>query len=56
MRNVKVAVIGTGGAGEWHAMHYAKDPNAELVAVCSKTADRVKEFAIIHNAGKTYLD
>jgi predicted dehydrogenase len=56
MRNVKVAVIGTGGWGGCHAEHYVKDPHTELVAVCSRDADRVKEFAIKHNAGKTYLD
>ena len=56
MRKVRVAVIGTGGAGKYHAMHYSKDPNAELVAVCDKIEEKVTEFAKTHNAPKTYLD
>jgi predicted dehydrogenase len=56
MKKIKVAVIGTGGAGKYHAMHYSKDPNAELAAVCDKIEDKVKDFAKQHNAPKTYLD
>ena len=56
MRTVKVAVIGTGGAGKYHAMHYAKDPNAELAAVCDKIEAKVKAFAETHHAPKTFLD
>jgi len=56
MRKVNVGVIGTGGAGRYHAMHYVKNPQAELIAVCSRNADRVKEFAQRHGVPKTFTD
>lgn len=31
---MKVAVVGCGGMGQWHAMSYAKMPGVELVGVC----------------------
>ena len=56
MRNIRVAVIGTGGAGRCHAMHYAQDPIAQLAAVCDPIEDKVKTFAATHGAAQVYLD
>src|SRR4030042_2481278 len=42
---VRVAVVGSGYFGRFHANHYARTPRAELVAVVDTDADRAQAVA-----------
>jgi len=42
---VRVAVVGSGYFGRFHAEHYARNPRAELVAVVDTDADRARAVA-----------
>ena len=42
---VRVAVVGSGYFGRFHADHYARNPRAELVAVVDTDADRAQAVA-----------
>src|SRR3990170_20412 len=42
---VRVAVVGSGYFGRFHADHYARNPRAELVAVVDTDADRARAVA-----------
>jgi predicted dehydrogenase len=42
---VRVAVVGSGYFGRFHANHYAKNPRAKLVAVVDTDADRARVVA-----------
>ncbi|MBX9586841.1 MAG: Gfo/Idh/MocA family oxidoreductase [Gammaproteobacteria bacterium] len=45
MKKCRVAVIGVGYLGQFHAEKFAHSPLAELVAVCDTHAERVKPIA-----------
>lgn len=42
---MKVAVVGCGGMGQWHAKSYAKMPGVELVGVCDINVECAAEAA-----------
>ncbi|MFD0674712.1 Gfo/Idh/MocA family protein [Cohnella sp. GCM10027633] len=42
---MKVAVVGCGGMGQWHAMSYARMPGVTLVGVCDSEFELAKEAA-----------
>ena len=42
---IRTAVVGTGYFGRFHANHYTKNPNADLVAVVDADPDRAKAMA-----------
>ena len=42
---IRTAVVGTGYFGRFHANHYTKNPNADLVAVVDADSDRAKAMA-----------
>ncbi len=44
-RKLKVAVVGVGHLGRWHADKYAACPDCDLVAVVDNHADRAREIA-----------
>lgn len=44
-KKVRVAVIGLGRLGYWHAVNISKMSNTDLVSVCSSTEERVKKIA-----------
>ena len=45
MKQCRVAVIGVGYLGQFHAEKFSKLPNAELVAVCDADSKRADEIA-----------
>ena len=45
MDRAKIGVVGLGTFGAKHARVLAQLPQVELVAVCSRSADRAKEVA-----------
>ena len=49
MKKTKVAVIGAGHLGRWHAKLYATLPSAELTAVCDINSKRAKKIARQYN-------
>ena len=42
MSKLKIAVIGTGLVGTFHAEAFFRNPNSELVAVCDVDKEKVK--------------
>jgi predicted dehydrogenase len=48
MQKLKIAVIGVGYLGKFHAQKYAQLPEAELVAVCDSSAEVAKAIADEH--------
>ncbi len=49
MANIKVGVIGaTGGIGKGRCQDFADNTDSDLVAVCSRTGDKVREVAEKH--------
>jgi predicted dehydrogenase len=52
---VKVAVIGV-GMGKAHAEHYQRCPEAELLALCDRDANRLAEVAGILGVRQTFTD
>ena len=52
---LKVAVVGTGHLGKWHAEKYAACADCELVAVVDTHADNAREIAQKHGA-EAYTD
>ncbi len=50
---IKIAVIGVGYLGAFHAQKYAKLPQAELVAVCDIDHSRCQEVALEHQVEAT---
>jgi predicted dehydrogenase len=52
---VKVAVIGV-GMGKAHAEYYQRCPEAELVALCDRDANRLAEVAGILGVSQTFTD
>ena len=56
MNKVKVAIIGTGGMGNAHALLYKNIENVEIVACCDIKEEIAKEFAAKHNIPKVYTD
>lgn len=55
MKQLKIAVIGVGYLGNYHAQKYAQLPNAELVGVCDPNPERSAEIAK-HNNTQAYQD
>lgn len=47
-KKVRIAIVGTGGMANMHAMEFLKDKGVEIVAVCDISADRAREFAAKH--------
>lgn len=56
MDKVRVGVIGLGWFGEMHVQAYQGVHNAEVVAVCTRRPDRLKEVAEKYGIKKTYRD
>lgn len=58
LKNGKIGfgLIGTGMAGLTHAEELRFVQHADLVAVCSRDADRVRQFAREHGARRWYID
>jgi len=54
MRTVKVGILGSGFAADFHARAYAEIAGAEVVAVSSKTKAHADEFAKRHGVRKVY--
>ena len=52
---IKVAVVGVGHLGKWHAEKYAAATDCELVAVVDTNADNAREIARKHGVG-AYTD
>tara|TARA_Y100001936_G_scaffold195315_1_gene195462 strand:+ start:1576 stop:2580 length:1005 start_codon:yes stop_codon:yes gene_type:complete len=55
MNKLKIAVIGTGLVGAFHAETFFRNPNAELVAVCDVDKEKVNSVAKKFNC-KAYED
>ena len=47
---IRVAVIGVGYFGKFHAKHYSANPNAELVAVVDRDESTAKQIAELYGA------
>ena len=45
MNKLKIAVIGTGLVGSFHAETFFRNPNSELIAVCDIDKEKVKKIA-----------
>ena len=56
MKTVNAAVVGLGWFGEMHVRVLSQLSNVQLVAVCSRTANRAREVADKYGARKTYTD
>ena len=56
MKQLKVGVIGLGRFGILHANIYSRLPHTDLVAVCSRSSERVEEVANACNARTKYTD
>lgn len=56
MNSAKIGVVGLGRFGPQHARVWAQLPQAELVAVCSRSAERAREVAETYGARKCYTD
>ena len=55
MSKLKIAVIGTGLVGTFHAEAFFRNPNSELVAVCDVDKEKVNSVAQLFNC-KAYED
>ena len=55
MSKIKIAVIGTGLVGTFHAEAFFRNPNSELVAVCDVDKEKVNSVAQSFNC-KAYED
>lgn len=51
---IRVAVVGTGHFGQYHAKHYAANPRAELVAVVDSNRDVAEAIARTHGCAALY--
>jgi len=56
MDKVRVGMIGAGFAADFHLNSYAAIPEAEVVAVAARTAERVQAFAAKHHIASVYTD
>ncbi len=56
MDRLGVGVIGLGWWGDIHARIYSELPQANLVALCSRTESRAEELATRYGAARTYTD
>ena len=56
MARVRVGVVGLGRFGDIHARIWRQIPQAELVAVCSRSPERAQAVAAAHGAAKWYTD
>jgi UDP-N-acetylglucosamine 3-dehydrogenase len=56
MDRLRVAVVGLGRFGDIHARLWAQIPQAELVAVCSRSEERAREVAAAYGATRWYTD
>ncbi len=54
MKKCKVAVIGVGYLGQYHAEKFAQSPQAELVAICDTDRQRADEIAAKHQVRAVY--
>ena len=48
MQKLKIAVVGVGYLGKFHAQKYAQLPESELVAVCDSNAEVAQAIADEH--------
>ena len=55
MSKLKIAVIGTGLVGTFHAEAFFRNPNSELIAVCDVDKEKVNSVAQSFNC-KAYED
>ncbi|XOK60544.1 Gfo/Idh/MocA family protein [Paenibacillus elgii] len=55
-RNIRFALVGTGVIAMNHAKAIAAHPEAELVAIAEKDADRGRAFAAEHGIGQVFGD
>lgn len=56
MNCAKIGVVGLGRFGAVHSRLWAQLPQAELVGVCSRSAERAREVAATYGARKCYTD
>jgi len=56
MSGPRIGVVGLGRFGDIHSRIWNEMPQAELVAVCSRDADRARAVAEAHGAPKWYTD
>lgn len=56
MARARIGVVGLGRFGDIHARIWNQIPQAELVAVCSRSAERAQAVAAAHGAPKWYTD
>lgn len=52
-KKLKVALIGFGGMGHFHASQYADQPNCKLIAIVDKDEEKFKQLASNINIGKS---
>jgi len=56
MTPYRVAVIGTGGISRWHADYFVELDNAEIVAACDLSEERLQRFAAEYSVKFLYTD
>ncbi|MFT4416477.1 Gfo/Idh/MocA family protein [Fredinandcohnia humi] len=56
MKKLKIGVIGTGSISELHFGSYAKNENADIVAVCDLNVERAQKKAQVYGAQYVYSD
>ncbi|MFV0399084.1 MAG: Gfo/Idh/MocA family protein [Oscillospiraceae bacterium] len=56
MEKVRIALIGAGSIGHYHARAYKADNRVELVAVCDLNEARARDFADKYNIPDIYTD
>lgn len=56
MKEIRLAIVGTGGMANGHAETFRKMKGCRLVAVCDISEERVKAFAAKHKAAAWYTD
>ncbi len=52
-KKLKVALLGFGGMGHFHASQYADQPNCQLIAIVDKDSEKFKQLASNINIGKS---
>lgn len=56
MKNIRVAIIGTGSISKLHAAAYKKLENVEIVACCDINKERAEEFAKRYDIPQVFTD
>ncbi|RED85237.1 Gfo/Idh/MocA family protein [Cohnella phaseoli] len=56
MQKVRIGVVGTGSISEMHLGSYARNPDAQIVAICDVNEARARQVADKYGADKVYTD